>query len=329
MDNMKQLVHDFPQQLREALVIARKFQVSAVPDFDNVLICGLGGSGIGGTIMAQLIADECPYPIVTSKGYSIPAFVDERTLLIACSYSGNTEETLESLEEARERAAQVVCVSSGGKLSQLASEHGWPLISLPSGFPPRAAFGFSLIQLFKVASTYGLIRDGWQVFIERSIEALLRDQERISNAARQLAESVQHRLPVLYSADWLEGVTVRWRQQINENSKMLCWHHVYPEMNHNELVGWRAENHDLAVIFLMSNFDHDRIVRRMELTETVFRTYTPHVHHVTAKGDTRIEQALYLIHIGDWMSVHLAELRGSDAVEVKVIDWLKSELANY
>jgi len=329
MDNMKQLVHDFPEHLGNALEIAAEFTAGEVPFFDNVLICGLGGSGIGGTILAQLISDECPYPVIVSKAYSIPGFVDSKTLVIACSYSGNTEETLESLEQALERKAHVVCISSGGKLSQLAAGHGWPLVELPSGYPPRAAFGFSLVQLFKVASVYGLISDDWQSQIQRSIDALSQHQARISNAARQLAEAVQNRLPVLYSSDWLEGVTIRWRQQVNENSKMLCWHHSYPEMNHNELVGWRSENHELAVIFLMSNFDHDRITRRMELTETVYRKYTPHIHHVTAEGTTKIEQALYLIHFGDWMSVYLAELRGSDAVEVKVIDWLKGELAKY
>lgn len=326
---MKELVAEFPAQLREAMEIAEGFTIDSIPEFDNVLICGLGGSGIGGTILSQLIAEDCPVPITASKDYTIPGFVSDRTLLIACSYSGNTEETLEALQAAIDAGTQFVCVSSGGQLSEWAATHQWPIIHIPSGYPPRAAFGFSLIQLFRLASAYGLSKVDWKRSVVRAMEHMEANQEKISHEAHQLAESVQHHIPIVYSSGWLEGVATRWRQQINENAKMLCWHHYYPEMNHNELVGWRNENHDLAVIFLTSGFDHNRVVRRMELTESVYRKYTPHIHHCAALGETRIEQALHLIHLGDWMSVHLADFKGADAVEVKVIDWLKGELSKF
>lgn len=325
--SMKQLVAEFPAQLKEAMDIAKGFHVDEVPSFNNVLVCGLGGSGIGGTILSQLIASDCPTPINSSKDYTIPAFVDHNTLVIACSYSGNTEETLEALQWAIDKEANIVCVSSGGKLSALAQENNWPIISIPGGYPPRAAFGFSLVQLLRIATVYGLTKTPWEEQVTNAMNHMVENQEQISNQAHQLAEAIQNRIPVIYSSNWLEGVATRWRQQINENAKMLCWHHYYPEMNHNELVGWRNENHDLAVVFLTSGFEHKRNVRRMELTEEVYRKYTPHIHHCAATGDTPMEQALHLIHLGDWMSVHLADLRGADSTEVKVIDWLKGELS--
>lgn len=326
---MDQLVADFPAHLRKAVEIADKFKLDYEPHLENVLICGLGGSGIGGTILSQLLADHCSLPIVVSKDYEIPAFVNEKTVVIACSYSGNTEETIESLQMAMQQGAQIACISSGGTLSDLAVTNGWPLINVPGGFPPRAAFGFSIVQLFKMAEEMGLTINDWRNDVFSAIELLEQNQETIKQSARQLAESIQHKTPVIYSAPWLEGVSTRWRQQVNENAKMLCWHHNYPEQNHNELVAWAGGNNQFAVIFLTSDFDHPRVRRRMELTAEVYTKKTPHIHHCTAIGDTRIEQAFYLIHLGDWMSVHLANLRGVDSIEVDVISWLKSELAKF
>lgn len=327
--SMMDLVAEFPAQMKEALEIANGFKLSVKRDFDNVLICGLGGSGIGGTILSQLIAQESNIPVVCSKDYSIPSFVGERTLVIACSYSGNTEETLESLEYAMENKAQIACITSGGRLLEMAHEHQWPHIQILPGYPPRAAFGLSITQLFKLAECYGLITSDWKAQFQTATNYIQTNQDRISDAGRQLAEALRTKLPVIYTSTWLEGVGVRWRQQINENAKMLCWHHSYPEMNHNELVGWRNENHQLGVIFLTSDLDHPRVVRRMELSEEVYRKYTPHIHHCAAEGESAIEQAIFLIHLGDWMSVHLAALRNMDATEVQIIDWLKGELAKF
>jgi len=324
---MNEYVAEFTAQLRQGLEIAGEFEMKEVPEFENVLILGLGGSGIGGTILSQLIADQCTVPISSSKDYTIPGFVGEQTLVIACSYSGNTEETLQALADAVIRNAHIACISAGGKLSEAAMDKKWPLIQIPTGYPPRAAFALSLIQLFKMADAYGLVMNDWQEEVEAAIKRLDENADQIKNTARQLAESIQGRLPVLYSSSWLDGVAVRWRQQINENAKTLAWTNVYPEMNHNELVGWRNENHDLVVIFLTSEFDHPRVMRRMELSEEVYRKYTPHIHHYKAQGESMLEQALYLINLGDWMTVYLADIKGADAVEVDVIDWLKGELA--
>lgn len=326
---MDLLVADFTQHLRQALAIAAEFNVGERKKCKNVLICGMGGSGIGGTILSQLLADHCAVPIQANKDYSIPAFVNEDTLVIASSYSGNTEETLEAVAAAIDQGAQIACISSGGKLSEMALENGWPLITVPGGLPPRAAFGLTIVQLFRLAEAYNLTNGAWVRQFETGINYLDENEEQIKNAAHTLAESIQHKLPVIYTASWLEGVATRWKQQIAENSKGLSWFNTYPEMNHNELVGWPSGSSDLAVIFLTSDVDHPRVTKRMELTQTVYRKKTPHVHQFAAVGASKIEQALHLIHFGDWMTVYLAEFKGADSIEIEVIDWLKDELSKF
>lgn len=324
---MKDFVAAFSNQLEEALEIAEKFQPDAIPDVDNVVICGLGGSGIGGTIMSQLTSDEFKLPVTSVKDYDLPAFVNNRTLVIACSYSGNTEETLESVEEAAKRGASITVVSSGGKLSELAKQNNWPLVTIPGGYPPRGAFAFPIVQLFSIASKYKLIASDWRSEVEASIGYLNANSERISAEAMKLAEGTENMIHAVYAGSWLDGVAVRWRQQINENSKKLAWSNAYPEMTHNELVGWRDKQENVAIIFLKSPLDHPRTLKRMELTEEVYRKYTSHIYECHAQGESRLQDALYLIHLGDWFSVHLAEIRGMDDMEVEVIDWMKGELA--
>ena len=325
--SMNQLVAAFPAQMKEALEIAALFDTKPNRPFANVVICGLGGSGIGGTILSQLIKDECSCPIVSSKDYSIPGFVDENTLLIACSYSGNTEETLEALSSAVAKNAQIACITSGGKLLEMAKSNNWPHIQIPGGYPPRSAFGFSLVQLFRLSEAFGLFDGAWRGQMESAMNYIQSNQEAIKSEGEKLAEGLYGKMPIIYASSWLDGVATRWRQQINENAKMLCWHHYYPEQNHNELVGWRNEDDRLAVVFLKSKNDHYRVAKRMELSDEVYQKYTPSMYEFTAVGSSKLEQAIHLIHLGDWMSVALADLRGVDSTEVNVIDWFKGELA--
>lgn len=324
---MNEYVAEFTKQLSESLEIAENFNLESVPSFENVVICGMGGSGIGGTILSQLIADHCNVPIIASKDYSIPAFVSEKTLVIACSYSGNTEETLEALAYAQDSNANIVCISSGGKLSELAKENGWPLVVIPGGVPPRAAFAYPVMQLFRLAELHGMTNGDWNGQVRKAIAYLDANEEAIRAEARKLAEVAHTKIPVIYATTWLDGVGARWQQQLAENGKMLSWHNAYPEMNHNEIVGWRQDYSNLCVIFLHSSFDHASNTKRMDLTKEVYKKYTSSMFEYHAMGDSKIEHALHLIHLGDWMTEYAAELRGADSVEVDVIDWLKGELA--
>lgn len=325
---MKERIENFTNQMREAIAIGEKATFSAPKnEIRNVLVTGLGGSGIGGTIIAQVCEKELGVPLNVSKDYSIPNYVNEHTLLIVSSYSGNTEETLESLEMALKQKAKIVCVTSGGKVLEIAKQNGLDHIIIPGGMPPRSCLGYSLTQLFYVLHGMKQIGSNFKADLQKSVELMDSERENIKRDSRALAEKLIGKIPVIYSAANYEGVTVRLRQQIDENSKMLCWHHVFPEMNHNELVGWTEKHDDVAVIMFRNKDDYFRTQKRMDICKEIFAKYTPHIHEIWSKGDTQLQKSMYLIHYGDWISWYIAEIKNIDAVEVKVIDYLKGELS--
>lgn len=326
---MKTLIADFTAHLQEAIEVGEKHTFrSPQNDIKQVLICGLGGSGIGGTIISQLLSEQCKVPIVVNKDYFIPEFVNENTLVICCSYSGNTEETLSMYEKAKEKGAEISIIASGGAFIENAKKNQHNYIQIREGFPPRAAFGLSFPQLFFVFHQYGLVSADFKAQLKGAISLIDSHEEIIRTEAKKLADLLYQKLPIIYSVSSLEGVAVRFRQQINENAKMLCWHHAIPEMNHNELVGWRSENQDLAVVYLRSEKDYYRNKARIEQNKSIISNYTSNVVEVFAKGDSAIERTLYLIHLGDWASEYLAQLKDIDSVEVDVISGLKSMLSD-
>lgn len=325
---MKELIKDFTNQIAHAIVIGNSYSPSEKRrKISNVLISGLGGSGIGGTIAAEVVASEATIPIVTNNGYFIPAFVDDETLFIACSYSGNTEETIHAAELAHEKGAKIVVISSSGKLQELADKHHWDFIGIPGGQPPRASFGLSFPEVLYTLHAHGVISKKFERELEAAIKLLDNNESAIQKEALEVTAKLFGKIPVIYAADGFGGVATRFRQQINENSKMLCWHHVIPEMNHNELVGWRTKNDDLAVVIFRNESDFKNIQARMEINKGTFAEYTDTTIEVWSKGTSDLQRALYLIHIGDWISFFLGEKKGVDITEVKVIDHLKGELA--
>ncbi len=327
---MNQYVASFTTHLQDALSIGRSNSFTPQhTSFQNIIITGLGGSGIGGKIVAQLIGDSCKVPVYVNNDYVLPAFVSENTLVIASSYSGNTEETLISVEQALKAGATVYCVSSGGKLIDLAKEKGLGHTIIPGGFPPRAAFGYSFPQLFFVLEKFGFINNSFDNSIERTIALLNAAEEDIKNEALKIAEQIHGKTPVIYSEAKFEGVAVRFRQQINENSKVLCWHHVLPEMNHNELVGWAGANEQFAVLMLNNESDFYRTKERFKFSKNIFSQYTSTIIDIHSQGDNDLMRSLYLIHLTDWISCYLADLRGVDSIEVNVIVSLKSKLAQF
>jgi glucose/mannose-6-phosphate isomerase len=328
-ETMKNLIAGFPSDLEKGIVIASQFDTENLQPFSNVLISGLGGSGIGGTIVSELVANETAYPIQVNNDYAIPNWVNEKTLFIACSYSGNTEETLAATEEAIERGCVVVCISSGGKILDIAFENALPFIQIPEGYPPRTALSYSLCAIFGVLVAYQVIGyKPWQDLLDAA-QFLKENQAVIQQKAENLAPSFKDKIPAIYAAQGYAGVAVRWRQQINENAKMLCWHHILPEMNHNELVGWAGGSEQIGVLILRTADDHPRTQLRMDLCEKLFKDKTNTVESIVAEGDTLFKRVFYLINLGDWLSYYLSIARSVDPIEVKVIDFLKNELSQH
>lgn len=325
---MKQLVQAFPTQLKEALIIGQSYRFrTPKKDFKNVVLTGLGGSGIGGSIVQNYVADKMKVPFLVNKDYTLPAFVNEDTLVIASSYSGNTEETLAATSQALKNKATVICITSGGKLSEISKKKNLDCILLPAGMPPRSCLGYSMTQVLYILNHFGFIKNDFEKGIKASIKLLETEQKDILKQSKALAKKLIGKTPIIYTATNFEGVGVRFRQQINENGKMLCWHHVIPEMNHNELVGWRDKDSSRVVVFLRNEDDYARTQMRMEINKPVIKKYTPNIIELWSKGKTYFEKVFYIVHLTDWLSVHLADLHGVDAMDIKVIDHLKNELA--
>jgi glucose/mannose-6-phosphate isomerase len=327
---MERLIEGLPANMVEAIQIGEKAssQFKTKP-IRNVLVSGLGGSGIGGKIVSQLVWDSCTVPMQVVNDYRIPAWVGPDTLFIACSYSGNTEETLSTLEEAMARGAQVTCITSGGQLKAIAELQGFNLILIPGGQPPRTSFGYNALQQLFVLHAYGLIDSSFKADLAKAASLLQSEIGTIRSEAAVVANKLKGSIPIIYSETWTEGLAVRLRQQINENAKMLCWHHAFPEMNHNELVAWAGGSKDFSVMLLRSPEDHPGTQRRMELSKEIIGRYTDKFVELRPQGQSRIERAYYLIYLGDWISFYMAVDRGVDPVEIAVIDYFKAELAKW
>ena len=312
---MNDYINDFSSHLREAIEIANNTTLSPyTKEIRNILICGLGGSGIGGTIVSDIISSKVNIPIAATKDYSIPNFVNEHTLVIANSYSGNTEETLYALEKCQARGAEIAVITSGGKLKTIAEENKYNNIIIPGNQPPRAMFGYAFTELFFMLNHYGIIDDSFKSDFDKAITLIDTEKMDIQKQAMNLAKKMYKQTPVIYVAKGFEGVAVRFSQQLNENSKMLGWHNVVPEMNHNELLGWRTNVDDLAVVYFRNKCDYDRNQIRMDINKKVISKFTSNISEIWSKGDSLIENSLYHINFGDWVSLYLSEMNNVDAI---------------
>ncbi|NND93759.1 MAG: bifunctional phosphoglucose/phosphomannose isomerase [Flavobacteriales bacterium] len=326
--DMTGYVKDYTTHLRTAVEIGKSAEFN-VPEkeYHNIVVTGLGGSGIGGTIVSQLVQDQLKVPMLVNNDYKLPAYVGKNSLVIVSSYSGNTEETLSAMDIAMERGAEIACITAGGKVLARANEKGYNYIKIPTGIPPRGSFGLNSPQVLYVLHKYGFIDGTFEKELLDAATSLDNNSSAIQEEAKGIAKGIHGTVPIIYSDAAYQGVSIRLRQQINENAKMLCWHHVFPEMNHNELVGWAGGDERFSVIMMRTEGDHIRTQMRMNLSKAIFKQHTEKVFEIYAKGDTVIERSYYLIHVGDWISVILADIVGADAIEVDVIDYLKGELA--
>lgn len=325
---MKALIEGFSKQIEVGIEIFRANPPKEIEQkYSNVVISGLGGSGIGGTIIRDLSSTFANVPVTVNKEYSIPAFVGPQTLFIASSYSGDTEETLAATQIAAEKKACIICITSGGKLAELAKTNHWGLLLIPGGSPPRANLGYSLTQLICIFSSAGLLHDSAKKELDEAVHFIQNNSQSIREKGAEIAKQLFTKRIIIYTDAAREGVAVRFRQQLNENSKMLCWHHVVPEMNHNELVGWTEKSDELAVVFIRNSSDHSRNQVRMEINKGIVSGYSNTVIELWGEGNNEIEKTFYMIHLVDWISFYLAEMKGVDIMDIKVIDFLKHKLS--
>jgi len=296
----------------------------------------MGGSAIGGDLLAALVAGECPCPILVQRGYELPAFVSgPETLVIGCSHSGNTEETLSAFGQARQRGTALLALTTGGEISRLADGWGAPVLRYAYDSQPRAALGYSFILLVNLLCHLGCTADK-TADLSEAVEVMRVLQTEIgpavpvvTNPAKRLAGQLMERLPVVYGAGLMEPVARRWKTQLNENAKRWAFFEPMPELNHNAVVGYERSERLRAwgsVIMLRSRYDSQRIQARWRITRELLLHEGVVADQVQARGQSRLAQMLSLIHYGDLMSVYLALASNVDPTPVTPIAYLKEQL---
>lgn len=329
---IKELIIGFPLQVEKAIEIGKKIKkITPTAEIRNVVIAGLGGSGIGANIVENWLQSRIKVPITISKNYTIPNFVNEHTLFVACSFSGDTEETLSALAHAQAQKAQVFAITSGGRLMEKAKEDNFNFVQIPNEAPcPRAFLGYSLVQLLYGFLAHNLIDNFFEIDLENSVKKIKMYLPDMQEIAKRLAKSAfEHHLLAYADAQW-SAILVRMQQQINENAKQLVHINSMPEMNHNELVGWglSKETYQKHTVWLIrSDLDAARVDKRLSICKPIFEAKAGKIIEIKPKGNTFIEQSFWLIYLFDWVSWYLSELNQVDAFEIDVINHLKNELA--
>jgi glucose/mannose-6-phosphate isomerase len=331
------LIEGFPDQFRASLNALALTQLKKSAEVASITIAGLGGSAIGGDVVRCVAGKELKVPFFVCRDYVLPGYINASSLVFACSYSGNTEETISVYNSARQAGARVICITSGGRLAQAAASDGVEVIPIPGGMPPRAALGHSVIALLGSLMNLGLIADQIQD-AEETAEMLSMLAVRYGsqshsdrNAAKSIAKSLYGKVVAIYAATGLlEAAAARWRGQIEENGKNLAFHHLLPEMNHNEILGWECPEEGLSgfgAIFLRDQGDHSQVQRRFDLTMQIVGRRAGVVHEIWSEGDSRLARLFSALYLSDFVSFYLALLNGVDPTRIDAIDFLKRELS--
>ena len=314
-----------PEHLRDALW---RFSTAAVEPIESsgLVVCGMGGSAIGGDLAAAALGSRLGRPFEVVRGYGVPPWTSPERAIFCSSYSGNTEETIGCYAAAEAVGARRIVATTGGKLAELARGDGVPVIGMPAGLQPRAAVGYTFAIAAEVASLVGAapaIRteiDSSSAHLEAATDSLL-------GLAEDLAGRIHGSVPLIYGCDLTAKVAYRWKCQINENAKLPAFDHQLPEMDHNEIVGWAGGPAGAyTALFLEDRDQHPRERQRFELTAELIAEPAHDVIRLETEGETRTERLLWTVMLGDLLSLELAAREGVDPTPVAVIEDLKDRL---
>ncbi|MCH7904301.1 MAG: bifunctional phosphoglucose/phosphomannose isomerase [Armatimonadetes bacterium] len=333
---MLRLAEKFPDQCREALEIALATSIEPLKQQPNVVVlAGLGGSAAGGDLTKVLFEADGTVPFSVNREYDLPKFVDRRSLLFAVSYSGNTEETLAAYDAAKGRGARVIAITSGGELAERASACGDEVIKVPGGQPPRTALGYLFVPVASACVQLDLLSnlpfDAAFRALDEGAKLWGVEPPESDNTAKQIARSLHRSVGLLYGlGSWQAIVANRWKGQINENAKNMAFANAFPELCHNEILGWvKADGQGVdrwTTIMLEDGTESEKMRARARVTAQLIAKTTS-VHSAQAIGGTLLEKALSLTYMGDFVSLYLASLNGVDPESIDSINTLKSELA--
>ena len=302
---------------------------------ENVVVLGMGGSGIVGDIVLAVAGPFMAVPVVVVKSYTLPAFVGEGSLVFAVSFSGDTEETIEAASEAALQGATVVAVTGGGELAKLASAWGSPIVAVPDTIPqPRAALGALAIPPLVVLEQVGLFPGATQ-WIDLAVEQLERRRDELvgdGGPAAEVARRIGRTIPLVHSSAALGmAAAQRWKTQVNENANAPAFWSVQPELSHNEVQGW-GQHGDvtrqiLTLVMLRHDSEHPQVARRFELEAELLREVVAGIEEVHAEGDGELAQLLDLMLFGDFVSLHMARNEGIDPGPVPTLAEIKLRLS--
>lgn len=335
--NMHGMIAAMPDHLEDGMVVGKAVNLNPLKAAKAtvIIVAGMGGSAIAGDIVRSYLSDELRVPLIVIRNYRLPAFAGENALVICSSYSGNTEETLAAYDDARSKGAQMLVITSGGTLAEKAKADGVPVAVIKGGVPPRAALGYSFATLLTIVSRLGFCNDHSSDLTE-SIATLrnnraLYEIEYLENPAIDLAQYFYGNLPIMYAGcEKLEAVAIRFRGQINENAKSLAFINFFPELNHNEIVGWHkllGLDEKFRVLILEDHDDHKRIKARIEIVGEYLSERGIGARIIESQGESSLDRIFYLIQLLDFTSYFLALLNGVDPYPVAAIDYLKDRLS--
>jgi glucose/mannose-6-phosphate isomerase len=345
LDNANVIAQKDPEG---ALIVAAqqyaqtKFEAEVMnPEHDNreitsVVVTGMGGSALAALIAKVLFQTELSIPFEVSREYGLPKYVNEKTLVIASSYSGNTEETIASLEQARQKGAQVGVLASGGELIEIATANGIAYSTIPSGIQPRMAVIYNLKALLTLLAHFGVIASRWvselselSDWLEVETKAWTPEVATEQNYAKQLAIQAVGKTPVFYGSQLTSPLAYKWKISWNENAKNVAFWNQYPEFNHNEFLGWSSHpiEKPFAVFDLKTSFDLARVTQRMELSDKLLSGKRPQARIIQLKGETLLAQLVWGSILADFASIYTAILNGVDPTPVVLIEKLKQELS--
>jgi len=341
LDDLK-VIHS--RDTKDALGIARRqpsqyqhnyeFKWKAPRNINNIVLVGMGGSGLAAKFLSTWPGLNQPVQVV--QDYDLPSYVSENTLLVAISYSGNTEETVSALNTglALKSKPMIIVVCSGGELEKIANSNQIPVIKLPSNYQPRMTFGFQLRALTEIIEQAnlgeGLIYqlDESSKKLERIIDDFIETHNTSNNLAKQIALEMMGKSIVVYSSSKFSPVAYKWKINVNENAKNIAWYSQFPELNHNEFIGWTSHPIDkpYKIVELRSNLDNPKILKRFDVTEQLLSGKKPPAEIIELKGEKLLDQIMYGIALGDFVSIYLAILNGIDPTPVNIIESFKKKL---
>ncbi len=325
---MFELFFSFPNFFKNSKDIVEKqmIDISNYEDIQNVVISGMGGSGFSGDFILYLFKDYIKFPIVINKNYRLPEFVSDKTLLFLVSYSGNTEETLSNLEIGEKKMAKIISISSNGELLEK-TKNKYLTFEIPKGFPPRMAFPYLLYPIYFILKNFVSEDLGDEEFFEK-IDSIYSEFKKENNLGDEISEKIKNKIPIIYSSDSLTPVGLRWKQEINENSKYIAYNLSFPELNHNESVFWESKEFKDKVIFIIlrDKYDLPQMKKRIEISIELLKDKGWNTLELYSFGEKHLLNLYSLIPLGDYISIKLAYLKDVDPLPVKIIDELKLKL---